>query len=344
MRIFVYLLLPFWMLMSWLGGRILSPSSWILPAAALTRVFDPFGFVFFLTCWILFIPVRTYGQARHTRRFWGRVEELANAHRGLASVLPPDYPQLWTRSELPGVLWILPLRAVIWVYWIGPFAIGVVTILAVRRLRGVLNRIRERRNETAINRARERTEKLTNRARELIEDEAYDLVFLQERGFVNARGIGESITKIHASVQNMIDRTVMVEVTLGTYFVARGSHQNMATRTPYRFTLRPLCEATLTLDAVCINAAKPIPGAKNRFNGVRKVSEDLVRFLNASRTADPMTIQAGVWAITDNYSSQDVQARLVETDNHGRIWQAVSVENVAEARRLLDELGIRHRL
>jgi len=96
--------------------------------------------------------------------------------------------------------------------------------------------------------------------------------------------------------------------------------------------------------ASCINASRPIPGEKDLFLGVARVSDDLVRFLNMTKFADPMTVQAGVWAITDGYRQADVQARLVSRNSHGETHPAISDNQVAEARRLLDALGISHKL
>jgi hypothetical protein len=189
-----------------------------------------------------------------------------------------------------------------------------------------------------------RTEKLTARAASLDEGKTHDLLFLHQQGFVRARGMGQSITRIHGEIENLIARPLRVSIRPGTYFVARGNCQNMVTRQECTVTLYPTSTARVAIDAACINASLPIPKDKDRFYGVRRVSDDLARFLEATRDADPMVVQAGVWALTDNYSGHDVQHHLVVQDERGNRRQAVSNDDIETARRILRELGIRSRL
>ena len=189
-----------------------------------------------------------------------------------------------------------------------------------------------------------RIDRRTAKAAGLREDETYDLIFLHERGFVRARGTGQSITEIYGKVENLIRKKLKVVVNPGTYFLSSGSHQNMVTRTEYTFTLWPCSTQHLGIQASCINANRPIPGQSDRFYGVARVSDDLARFLEATQDTDPMVVQAGVWAITDGYSAHDVQTRLVAHDQYGNTRQAVSDAQIAEARRILDRLGINHKL
>ena len=109
-------------------------------------------------------------------------------------------------------------------------------------------------------------------------------------------------------------------------------------------TLRPLATIEVGIDATCINAGRPIPGPEARFSGVRQAADDVVRFLAAAEHADPMTVQAGVWALTDKYTGADVQRHLLMRDRRGNTRGAVSDAHLAAARRLLDELGIAHHL
>lgn len=184
----------------------------------------------------------------------------------------------------------------------------------------------------------------TARAVDLKEGEPYDLLFLHERGFVRARATGQSIAQISAEVENLINKPLIVVIKPGTYFVARGNYQNMVTRREYTVTLYPCATQNVSIDATCINAGLPIPGEKDRFYGVRRVSDDLARFLDAAQGVDPITIQAGVWALSDNYSADDILNHLVIRDQHGNTRRAVSDDNIEQARRILNTLGIQHRL
>lgn len=182
------------------------------------------------------------------------------------------------------------------------------------------------------------------RLSKLDEKEEYDLFFLHKENFVRARATGQSITEIFAEVENLFRKKIHVVIKPGTYFVAKGNHQNMVTRREYRFDLYPLDTEDIGVDAACINADLPIPDETGRFYGVKKVSSDLARFLEASTNEEDMTVQAGVWALTDNYSGYDVKEHLVTRDQYGNTSKAVSDYNIEKARRILNELGIRHNL
>src|SRR5205085_809517 len=112
----------------------------------------------------------------------------------------------------------------------------------------------------------------------------------------------------------------------------------------YSFDLPPRGEATITVEASCINAALPIPRNRHRFTGVKRVPDDLARFLRATQHESAMTVQAGVWALTDGYSANDVQARLRIPGGGGRTRSAVTDEDIRNARRILDQLNIDHGL
>lgn len=193
-------------------------------------------------------------------------------------------------------------------------------------------------------RATHRTDRLTARAAELKDDQPYDLLFLHQRGFVRAQGNGQTITRIHAAVENLIRKRLRVVVQPGTYLVASGSHQNMVTTAEYTFALSPCETHALWLDAACINADRPIPGKNDRFRGVAQVAEPVRRFLQASRGEDPMVIQAGVWTLTDGYSREAIISHLVSRDSKGNTWHPITVAHCERARAILDELGIAHRL
>jgi hypothetical protein len=101
---------------------------------------------------------------------------------------------------------------------------------------------------------------------------------------------------------------------------------------------------TISIDSTCINAARPIPTGKDRFRGAAKASRKLILFLDSAQYEDSMVIQAGVWAITDNYSKKDIQSKLVLSPSSYRSGPAVSDAQIARAKQILDGLEIRNRL
>jgi hypothetical protein len=189
-----------------------------------------------------------------------------------------------------------------------------------------------------------RIEKLTSKAADLNEDQHYDLLLLYKKGFIRVKGSGQSITKIYAEVENLIRKKLRVIVKPGTYFVSSGDHQNMATTTEYTFTLYPCSTEQLGINATCIDANRPIPGEEDQFYGVARVSDEVAKFLEASKNEDPMVIQAGVWTLTDNYSRSDVINHLVYKDDSGNTRHPVTHEHCDKAIEILEQLGISHNL
>jgi hypothetical protein len=174
--------------------------------------------------------------------------------------------------------------------------------------------------------------------------EEHDLVSLYERGVVHAVAGGNTIRSIEAGLLNCSDSPLKVLVRAGTYFVATGSHQNMVTRQDYWIHLAPSQQQKVEIEATCINAERPIPGLWDRFSGVRMVPTDLASFLTEAKREDAMTIQAGVWTLTDSYSRERVISRLISRDRAGNTWHPITEENCDRAAEILDKLGIAHHL
>jgi hypothetical protein len=189
-----------------------------------------------------------------------------------------------------------------------------------------------------------RARKLERKGAEFTDGTRYELVLLYKKGVVRAHATGQSITNIRGEVENLLMKSLQVSVEPGTYFVARGDFQNMVTREPYHFSLGPQERRTVSINATCINAGRPVPSETDRFDGVARVPDDVGRFLKAAQGAGPMVVQAGVWALTDGYTGSQIRAHLVRQDRVGNRVSAVSEQDIARARRILDGLGIQHRL
>ncbi len=219
-----------------------------------------------------------------------------------------------------------------------------IVVIAIVLLRWLFRRVAAvfRRWDDALK--KRRIDRLTARATDIQEDEHYDLMFLHAQGFVRVCGTGRSITEVYVEVENLIRKRIHVMIMPGTYFMASGVHQNMVTRTEYILTVYPCGTERVAIKAACINAGRPIPGTQDRFYGVARVSDKISRFLEATKEADPMVAQAGVWALTDGYSAHDVRSRLIARDQYGTTRQAISDSHIAEARRILNSLGIRNNL
>ena len=195
-----------------------------------------------------------------------------------------------------------------------------------------------------MRRRRERMQlRLDERAAALLATTS-DVVTLHRAGILRASASGRTITRIAGEIGNLARCRAEVSIGPGTYFVSSGNHQNMVTCREYTFSLDGLETASFDVAAACINASLPIPGGRSRFRGVARVSDNLRRFLEAATGKSPMTIQAGVWAITDGYTAYQIETHLVSRDRYGNTRPAISMEEIAEAKRILDALGISHRL
>jgi hypothetical protein len=205
---------------------------------------------------------------------------------------------------------------------------------------GLLTRLRD----WQTRRKERRIAKLTELAADLRDDQQYDLLFLHRRGFVRARGSGQSISAIYADVENLIRKRVRVVIKPGTYFVSSGGHQNMATTTDHTFTLHPCATEHLKMSAACINANRPIPGKSDKFRGIARLPDEVSRFLEAAKGEHSMVIQAGVWTLTDKYSRHAVINHLISRDNRGNTSHPITHEHCDKAKEILERLGIPHRL
>lgn len=180
-----------------------------------------------------------------------------------------------------------------------------------------------------------------------------DVVDLYAKGFVSAKGTGQSITDISAEITSRVSVPLKVSVAHGTYFVSRGNHQNMVTRRKYQFDLRPKGTEHIRVPAACINASLPIPKESDRFSGVSRVPTDVRRFMEAAEGEEAMVIQAGVWALTDGYSRSQIQGTLrTRRVRYGGLpgldgtdeGPAISSAQIDKAKQTLTRLGIRNKL
>ena len=169
--------------------------------------------------------------------------------------------------------------------------------------------------------------------------DVYDILELWKYRLVLPRATGQSITHIDAEVQNLTGKRLQVIMHPGTYFVSSGDHQNMVTCDEHYFVLRKQGTERFSVSAACINAERPIPGNNDYFEGVAKVSNNLIRFLKGGRGEDSKVIQAGVWAITDRYSKQEIQRKLTVHTSQGNM-PAISDYQIERAKQILNRLKI----
>jgi hypothetical protein len=165
---------------------------------------------------------------------------------------------------------------------------------------------------------------------ELRDGQEYDLIFLCNAKIVTISGLGHSLQRISLKITNLCERRLIVVIALGTYFVSTGNYQSMAARDVQRVTLAAHQTTQTWIDVVCINATLPIPTERDLFTNIRMVDETLRRFLHAAQREHPMTIQAGVWAITDRMSRKQIRTRVaaISETSTNRAWVILRQNNI----------------
>jgi len=181
---------------------------------------------------------------------------------------------------------------------------------------------------------------LWGRRNELEEDKEYDILFLYQKKYVNVHGFGDGIASIEARISNSTPISIKAVVPPGIYFLSGGNHQNMVIRYRHVVTLKPKESEVFEFYASCMNAERPIPGGNDRFSGIGRAPDRLTRFLEAATRADELTVQAGVWVLTDNYSPSQIKRRLTIRGKDGIAHAAIEDKNIAEALQLLKGLGL----
>jgi hypothetical protein len=177
-----------------------------------------------------------------------------------------------------------------------------------------------------------------------------DVIYLNKLGLLFAKGSGQTITEISAKIINRVNQPLHVLIPHGTYFVSIGNHQNMVTRKKYKLTLSPLSTQEINVPASCINANLPIPNESDQFSGVARVSKSAAQFLEASENEDAMVIQAGIWAITDSYSRDQIKSHLrirrtyIDSTRLSDEVPAISDNQIDKAKEILKKLGIPNNL
>ena len=75
-----------------------------------------------------------------------------------------------------------------------------------------------------------------------------------------------------------------------------------------------------------------------------KVAPQVQRFLRESDGSPATVVQAGVWAMTDGYTRDQIKDRLVCTSANGRLRDGISNPDINLARGILNRLNSPHQL
>jgi len=167
-----------------------------------------------------------------------------------------------------------------------------------------------------------------------------------QQGLVEVHSSGIGLSAVRLRVRRLHAQGFRVDIPPGTYFASTSSTQNMVTTAPQWLDLNNQERIELELPAVCANFHRPQPGAGSRFRVSRLENRTLQRLLEViARRSVPQTVaQVAVWVVTDDVSRSELDRgyRATHYVNGFRTGEgpAASDEQIAEARKLLEEAGV----
>lgn len=171
----------------------------------------------------------------------------------------------------------------------------------------------------------------------------YDLLNLVKRNFVTVTAWGVDISAINLWLFNNIEHEMSVYVKPGIILTTNKPFQNMVITYGKLIHISENGFNSLNLDnrlsAACAQAYEAIPTKNDKFEKLT-FNETLYKFLSLANKyeLEYLTIQAGVWAITDNLSGEQLLSRLQSNNNSSNI---ITYDNIRQASKLLSELKIR---
>ena len=165
----------------------------------------------------------------------------------------------------------------------------------------------------------------------------------QERISVQTEGAGLSAVRIVAERLEPVSLKILIPV--GTYFVNRGSGQNMVSVQQTTLYLTEDEPVKITVPSACANLMLAVPGAESRFDIVAwPEQEELQKLVGAIEKGKytPVVKQVAVWIVTDDVSRPKLDGRYVRGSSLVPFGgtPAASDEDVIQAMRLVDDAGI----
>ncbi len=165
----------------------------------------------------------------------------------------------------------------------------------------------------------------------------------QERISVQTEGAGLSAVRIVAERLEPVSLKILIPV--GTYFVNRGSGQNMVSVQQTTLYLTEDEPVKITVPSACANLLLAVPGAESSFDIVAwPEQEELQRLVAAIEKGKytPVVKQVAVWIVTDDVSRPKLDGRYVLRSSLVPFGgsPAASDEDVIQAMWLASEAGI----
>ena len=175
-----------------------------------------------------------------------------------------------------------------------------------------------------------------NKAVEMRKDFIGDIHTFMKKGYLEAAGLGDSITRTRIIVENRTNSKLIVTIPFGMYFAAKkGYTQNMLAREELTFTVEAGKKRSLYVKTACMNIYRDIPDNSSVFT-IDKLEEysPLIPLLNilAENKSGYAVTQSAVWQIMDDPGKGIILDTLEYEDGS----YAISENDYNEALRLID--------
>lgn len=186
---------------------------------------------------------------------------------------------------------------------------------------------------------------LESKARSALQDmEGRDIVDLINQKKVQAKTRGSGIESVEIEIKRLVNHEVKVKIPVGTFFVCRGSAQNMVSTSEKTFSLKDDELHTIEISAACANRTRDIPYDDDSFyiqhSPKQRELQKLMPVLNNANVSSAVE-QAAVWIVTDNADYDDLGTLVSRTQfqTFGGT-RVINEYETAKAMKICDEAGI----
>jgi outer membrane protein assembly factor BamD (BamD/ComL family) len=150
---------------------------------------------------------------------------------------------------------------------------------------------------------------------------------------------GSSIKNVKLRIRRKTNHTLKITLPIGTYFVCRGSSQNMVGRQEVTITLDSDEWQTYMIPVACSNRTRNIPNADDNFNILSSPNQSVLKLLMPVLEKSNVSFeveQAAVWIVTDDADYHDLGS-LIQFPMGAR---AIQEYEAAMAIKICEEAGI----
>lgn len=180
----------------------------------------------------------------------------------------------------------------------------------------------------------------------LLDMDGRDIVDLINQNKVQVKIRGSGIKSVEIDIKRLINHEIKVNIPVGTFFICKGSAQNMVGTSEEMITLKDDDLHTVEVSAACANHRRSIPYSDDSFYIQRSPNHEglqkLMPVLNKANVSFEIE-QAAVWIVTDNATYNDLGILIIP--NHVTLqgitgYRLIREYETAMAMKICDEAGI----